>query len=306
MSIQPVKKIGSLAVAGVLTFSLFGCASPEESASDEPVSILCPTGAPALSILGASDLEDVTIEYVDGTDILTSELAKEDGEYDIILAPTNLGAKVYAQSEAYQLDAVMTWGNLYLVGQEGVDLSTATIAAFGQNAVPGLVFNTVEPEGLNVTWYNSVSESQQALLTNQAQVALLAQPVAQATIAKAKENGKTLTILQDLQSLWQENTESEDAGYPQASLFVKTGEEEKVQRVVDAVETYIADANEETLTASIDSVGAQVLGVPNTEIAVKTWEAQNIRFEAAGDVADEIESFLSIFNIEMPKGLILE
>lgn len=306
MSIQPVKKIGSLALAGGLTFSLFGCASPEESASDEPVSILCPTGAPALSILGASDLEDVTIEYVDGTDILTSELAKEDGEYDIILAPTNLGAKVYAQSEAYQLDAVMTWGNLYLVGQEGVDLSTATIAAFGQNAVPGLVFNTVEPEGLNVTWYNSVSESQQALLTNQAQVALLAQPVAQATIAKAKENGKTLTILQDLQSLWQENTESEDAGYPQASLFVKTGEEEKVQRVVDAVETYIADANEETLTASIDSVGAQVLGVPNTEIAVKTWEAQNIRFEAAGDVADEIESFLSIFNIEMPKGLILE
>lgn len=306
MSIQPVKKIGSLALAGGLTFSLFGCASPEESASDEPVSILCPTGAPALSILGASDLEDVTIEYVDGTDILTSELAKEDGEYDIILAPTNLGAKVYAQSEAYQLDAVMTWGNLYLVGQEGVDLSTATIAAFGQNAVPGLVFNTVEPEGLNVTWYNSVSESQQALLTNQAQVALLAQPVAQATIAKAKENGNTLTILQDLQSLWQENTESEDAGYPQASLFVKTGEEEKVQRVVDAVETYIADANEETLTASIDSVGAQVLGVPNTEIAVKTWEAQNIRFEAAGDVADEIESFLSIFNIEMPKGLILE
>ena len=306
MSIQAVKKIGSLSLAGVLTFSLFGCASPEESVSDEPVSILCPTGAPALSILGASDLEDVTIEYVDGTDILTSELAKEDGEYDIILAPTNLGAKVYAQSEAYQLDAVMTWGNLYLVGQEGVDLSTATIAAFGQNAVPGLVFNTVEPEGLNVTWYNSVSESQQALLTNQVQVALLAQPVAQATIAKAKENGNTLTILQDLQSLWQENTESEDAGYPQASLFVKTGEEEKVQRVVDAVETYIADANEETLTASIDSVGAQVLGVPNTEIAVKTWEAQNIRFEAAGDVADEIESFLSIFNIEMPKGLILE
>ena len=144
MSIQAVKKIGSLALAGVLTFSLFGCASPEESVSDEPVSILCPTGAPALSILGASDLEDVTIEYVDGTDILTSELAKEDGEYDIILAPTNLGAKVYAQSEAYQLDAVMTWGNLYLVGQEGVDLSTATIAAFGQNAVPGLVFNTVE------------------------------------------------------------------------------------------------------------------------------------------------------------------
>lgn len=306
MLIQSVKKIGSFVLAGTLAFGLTACASQEEPAKDEPVSILCPTGAPALSILGASNLKDVTIEYVNGTDILTSELAKEDGDYDIILAPTNLGAKVYAQSESYQLDAVMTWGNLYLVGEEGVDLSTTTIAAFGQNAVPGLVFNAVEPEGLNVTWYNSVSEAQQALLTSQTQVALLAQPVAQATIAKAKENGKTLTILQDLQALWQETTDSEDAGYPQASLFVKSGEEDKVQRVLDAVETYIADADEETLTTSVDSVGAEVLGVPNTQIAVKTWDAQNIRFEEASDVADEIQSFLSIFNIEMPEGLILE
>ena len=58
------------------------------------------TGAPALSIQGAADLEDVSIEYVDGSDLLTSELAKEDGEYDIIVAPTNVGAKVYSESKS--------------------------------------------------------------------------------------------------------------------------------------------------------------------------------------------------------------
>ena len=194
MFIQQVKKGTKLALTAALAFAMTACSSstPKEE-TVEPVSILCPTGAPALSIQGAADLEDVSIEYVDGSDLLTSELAKEDGEYDIIVAPTNLGAKVYSESESYNLDAVLTWGNLYLVGPEGIDLKTASIAAFGQNAVPGLVFNQVEEEGLNVTWYSSAAEAQQALLTGQQQVALLAQPVAQATVAKAKENGKEMT-----------------------------------------------------------------------------------------------------------------
>lgn len=304
MFVQQVKKGISLMACSFLALGLAACSSADTS--NEPISILCPTGAPALSLLGTWDLENVSVEYVDGSDILTSELAKEDGEYDIIVAPTNVGAKVYGESESYNLEAVLTWGNLYLVGQEGTDLSTASIAAFGQNAVPGLVFNQVEDPSLNVTWYSSVQEAQQALLTNQQQVALLAQPVAAATIAKAKENGKELTVLQDLQKLWQEKTNSEDAGYPQASLFVKSGEEEKVEAVLDAVEEYIEEADEKTLTSTIDDIGAEVLGVPNTQIAVKTWNAQNIRYVQGNDAKEDIEDFLAVFHMELPDGLIVE
>ena len=304
MFVQQVKKGISLMACSFLALGLAACSSADTS--NEPISILCPTGAPALSLLGTWDLENVSVEYVDGSDILTSELAKEDGEYDIIVAPTNVGAKVYGESESYNLEAVLTWGNLYLVGQEGTDLSTASIAAFGQNAVPGLVLNQVEDPSLNVTWYSSVQEAQQALLTNQQQVALLAQPVAAATIAKAKENGKELTVLQDLQKLWQEKTNSEDAGYPQASLFVKSGEEEKVEAVLDAVEEYVEEADEKTLTSTIDDIGAEVLGVPNTQIAVKTWNAQNIRYVQGNDAKEDIEDFLAVFHMELPDGLIVE
>ena len=304
MFVQQLKKGISLMACSFLALGLAACSNTD--ISNEPISILCPTGAPALSLLGTWDLENVSVEYVDGSDILTSELAKEDGEYDIIVAPTNVGAKVYGESESYNLEAVLTWGNLYLVGQEGTDLSTASIAAFGQNAVPGLVFNQVEDPSLNVTWYSSVQEAQQALLTNQQQVALLAQPVAAATIAKAKENGKELTVLQDLQKLWQEKTNSEDAGYPQASLFVKSGEEEKVEAVLDAVEEYVEEADEKTLTSTIDDIGAEVLGVPNTQIAVKTWNAQNIRYVQGNDAKEDIEDFLAVFHMELPDGLIVE
>lgn len=307
MLVRNVKKLLGAGLALVLTVSMSACSSIQDvQDSTEPVKILCPTGAPALAMLGAEGLENVTIEYVEGSDVLTAELAKEDGEYDIIVAPTNLGAKIYPQSQTYQMEAVLTWGNLYLVGTQGTDLSTASIGAFGENAVPGLVFNAVEPEGLNVTWYPAVAEANQALLTGQVDVALLAQPAAAAAIAKGKESGKEFVVLQDLQALWQQKTNGDADGYPQASLFVKQGNKEKVDRVLDAVDEFIDDAQKDNLTAKIEEVGYETLGLPSTEIAVNTWDAQNIEFEEASDCVSEISSFLSVFGIELPDGLILD
>ena len=53
-----------------------------------------------------------------------------------------------------------------------------------------------------------------------------------------------------------------------------------------------------------DKVGFDKLGVPNAEIAVNTYSKQNIRYEAASDVKDQIGEFLNLFNIELPEGLI--
>ena len=223
-----IKKLGKAFLAAALSLGLVACTQQPKKA--EPVSILCPTGAPALAIMGAYGLEDVTIDYVEGTDVLTAELSKEDSQYDIIVAPTNLGAKLYTKNPAYNLEAVLTWGNLYLVGPEGTDVKSAdiTIGAFGEGAVPGLVFNNVaKSENLspNVTFFGSVQEAQQNLLGGKVDVALLAQPVATATIAKAKELDKNLTVLMNLQTAFAKAQGLETVGYPQASMFVKSGKD---------------------------------------------------------------------------------
>ena len=294
-----VRKIVSLALSLVLSVSLVACSSKSEP--QEPIKILSPTGAPALSLLSLYEDENIEIETVDGTDVLTAELSKKDSEYDMIVAPTNLGAKLYSQAEAFNLKAVLTWGNLYLVGPEGSDLSKASIAAFGEKAVPQLVFQYVmDTANMNVTYYASVQEAQQALLTGQTEVALLAQPVAAATIAKAKEQGKELTILQDLQVLWKEKTGSDEDGYPQASLFVK--EDSDVDFALDLLQD--TELSKDEMKEIIDKVGVDKLGVPNAEIAVNTYEKQNIRFESASAVEDQIMEFLNLFHIELPKGLI--
>lgn len=305
------RKFGKAVLGAALALSMVACAQTakeevvEEVVESEPVSILCPTGAPALAILGAVGDENVTIEYTEGTDLLTAELAKADSEYDIIVAPTNLGTKLYANTQAYNLEAVLTWGNLYLVGPEGTDISTANIAAFGEKAVPQLVFSKVLPE-LNPTYYASVQEAQQALLTGNAEVALLAQPVAAATIAKAKENGKELTILSDIQALYKEATGNKNTGYPQASLFVKAGNQEKVQTVLGNICSFLADANDEAISQKIEEAGIESLGLPSAEIVVKTWAKQNINYQAAKSCKEDIVAFLQVFGMELPEGLIVE
>ena len=47
------------------------------------------------------------------------------------------------------------------------------------------------------TWYASVAEVQGAMLAGKADVALMAEPAATATIAKAKEKGQELKIVMD-------------------------------------------------------------------------------------------------------------
>ncbi|MDD7281905.1 hypothetical protein [Floccifex sp.] len=296
------KKFMKMGLAGLLALSFSACSAQE----DEPVSILCPSGAPALALLGLAHDENVSIDYA-SQDVLQAELSKKDGEYDVIVAPTNLGAKLYGASETYQLQSVLTWGNLYIVGPNGQDFTQGSIGAFGENAVPQLVFNySYDTTNLDVTYYSDVAQAQQALLTGQVDSALLAMPVAQACIAKGKENNMDLAILSDVQASFKEKSGSDLNGYPQASLFVKKDSVKKVDYVLNEISEFIDSCQQQDILDRIDEVGAETLGVPSAEICAKTWDKQNIRFVQANEAKDDIINFLSLFNIEVNESLFVE
>ncbi|MCF0258855.1 MAG: hypothetical protein HUJ54_03250 [Erysipelotrichaceae bacterium] len=292
-----------LAAAALLALGLAACSAAPKA--DEPVKVLAPAGAPALATLGLP--ETAAVDYVEGQDVLVSELAKKDGEYDIIIAPINLGVKSWEGSKTYKLDGVVTWGNLYLVGQEGTKPEEGKVAAFGESAVPGLVFKNLNPElAAEAVWYPSVAEASQAILSGQADTALMAQPAAAAAIAKGKENGKNLTVLSDLQKEWQDKEKTAQTGYPQAALFVKESSESKAKGAIAKMADFLKDPTDDQLTAAIEKVTADKLGVPNAQIAVKTWKAQNIHYEKADSVKGDIESFLSKFNIAVPEEMFVK
>ena len=133
-------------LAGVMALSLSACASNDdtkkEEAKTEPIKVLAPLGATSLSLLGLYGDKNVSVDTVDGTSVISAEIAKEDGEYDAIIAPINLGAALLSKGKSqYRLDSVVTWGNLYVVGTDEKALTeTGMFAAFGEKAVPQKVF----------------------------------------------------------------------------------------------------------------------------------------------------------------------
>ena len=266
--------------------SMAACSSvPEEKT---PAKVLCPTGAPALSTLGIQDPELAEVEYTEGQDLLAAELNKSDSEYDVIVAPVNLGVKSWKESDTWQLNAVVTWGNLYMVSDtQDWNVEDNTIGAFGEGAVPGMVSQEVFPDlKCDVTFYPSAAEASQALISGQVHTALLAQPVAAAAVAKCKEAGTEVSVVSDLQQMWQE----------------KTGEDESA--VLEAMSSFLENPTEEELTAKIDEVTPEKLGVPNTKIAVSTWKAQNIHYGPASEIQADLEAFLSVFGMSIPDGFL--
>ena len=182
--------------AALLVCLLAGCHNG--SKKPEKIQVLVPQGAPALSVLSLYNSAYGDVTSVAGSDVLSVELAKNDGEYDVIIAPINLGAKmIEADSSAYRLTAVITWGNLYIVATDTYQ-NGDPFAAFGENAVPGKILNSYGMHE-NVTYYNSVQDVQAQLLSGKVQAGLLAEPAVSATIAKAKEQGISLSIIKDLQ-----------------------------------------------------------------------------------------------------------
>ena len=278
--------------------------------------ILTPSGAPALSMIPVMLGADVTV--VDGADPLQAALVNPTPEYDMIVAPSNLGMKLASAGKTpYKMLGILTWGNLYIVGEKGTanDASTwENVASFGQESVTGKVFASVYGEDLNlddVTWYNSTAEAAAALIAGDAKVAMLAEPNATATIAKAKENGVDLEIIDDVQARYAGAT---GLGFPQAALFVneEVYNEKKVEidgmfKLLTMFSTDIHNLSAEEIGQLVDLAGgAEKFGVPNSKIVGQVWDRLNINVVRASDYEDRLQDFGKLFGIEDVSSTILK
>lgn len=287
----------------ILISLLVGCsAQPVEW---ENLSILSPKGAPALSLVPLIQENKDSIEFVDGVDILSAELIK--GDKDMIIAPVNLGAALSKKdSNPYRLYGIVTWGNLYLVSNDTVLSENEPIALFGEQAVPGLVFNAIKDKlELNFvsTAFNAVTDVQGQLLSKSFNIGLMAEPLVTATIAKAKtlESPINLSVYKDLQVLWQEKTGFEN--YPQAAIYIKADiSEDKLKQVEARLELMMAyniEVNDKPsiLETDITEDLSQTLGVPVAKVLVQAWERMNVNVVKADENKEAIEAFLELFKL---------
>ncbi len=278
----------------IVCLLLSGCTSqvPKENAK---LNVLCPTGAPTLAFL--ESYENITsngkFDITEGTDQLVAELAKKDSDYDVIVAPVNLGMNLISKGKSsYKIQGVITWGNLYVVGTPEAINESEDILLFGEGAVPEKIYEQCAIENLNPIYMSDASLVSADLASGKANIGLLAEPLASATIAKAKKQNVDLEILVDLQKEYALKHDKTN-GYPQAAIFVKEGV--NISSLEKELENYTKDMS--NAESYLEKIGVETLGLPDANIVLKSLERQNVHYKKAKDVKDDLSEFLSLFNI---------
>jgi len=297
-----------LLIVLVIALSLTACAP----AKKYTFTWLSPKGAPSVSLIQIMKDAVDTVELVDGTDVLSAAMIQ--GAKDVIIAPINLGSKLIQAGDAnYKLLAVVTWGNLYIVKDEAVPFTdNMDLAMFGVKAVPELVLNKVA-DTFSFTFtkvpFNAVADVKGQLVAKAYAMGLLAEPVASATIAAAKAQGITLSVVADLQSAWKTVTGFDN--YPQAAIFVKADlSDDQIKQIkdrVNAMASYVAtvEADKTIVEADITALTPEALGVPSAAIIKVTWDRLNVDVQYASEKKAEITAFLALFALILDEEFVI-
>lgn len=183
---------------------------------NDQITMIVPAGGPQYAQLYMQDNKNYDVSIVEGADPLVAAFGSE--TYDVIFAPTNLGAKLYTSKPTYQLIASVSWGSFYLASATAFDLnqvSLSEIIAFGQNQTPDAILqyvlegNNIES---NITYLDSLSSSISEFVLDSSKIYLLSEP----GLSVLNQTYEIHTI--DLQAAYA--TLSDTIGYPQASVFV--------------------------------------------------------------------------------------
>lgn len=306
-----MKKITLLLICIVAasSFAFCGC-------SDLPDNVTCyvPDGAPALAVANIASSKKVGKTNVE-TIVTTGEdvVAKcSVGEADMAILPTNAAVTICSKRKDYSLFTVNVHGLLFVVGTKKIaDLSelSGKVYSIGLGNTPEYVFKTVL-ENKNIDYsengklqlqYFADASTIIPLLMQGAQkgetcYAVLGEPAVSNLLAKAKAQGKDMLRLFDLQKLWQQATESEVVGYPQASLIVKkellqnkSFADELTQAVFSNGEFLLQNLNE--LNSLMKSIGSSL----DVNYTAEIIDNCNLKAVSAKDIKTDIETYLAKF-----------
>lgn len=154
-------------------FLLLGCTS-----NTKPT-LLVPSGSPFFSV--ASTLEEVDETVTIGPDLLPVSFMK--GEYDFIIAPITLGAKLFNLGQStYPLSAVLGWSNLHILSRTEVktidDLNNQNVIAFAEHNTPGIMLRLATKDiSVNVSYFKAVGDVSGAFINREYDYALVSEPL---------------------------------------------------------------------------------------------------------------------------------
>ena len=311
-----MKKLLAVALIIILLVSLFSFTGCNDTTA---VTIYVPDGAPALSVASLMNL-DTTIDgrpisvhiEANGAGVVG---ALTGGQADIAILPISKCVSLYNQGLDIRLLSVQTWGNLYLVGQNHVDiqeLKGKIVCCIGQNDVPGIMFrnilsyNAIEyvensetptEDKVTINYYSDASHFIPLLKQKKVEFGVLGEPAASKVI------GAPCVQVLDFQSEWQKISGLTNKGFPQAGMVIK-GELAKDEAFVNALltalkqnDTYIT-TNPEDATTLLKNNGSTVAG--STNFTAEIISRCGINSRQAKTVIHDLSAIYPVYKLTTP------
>jgi len=286
--------------------SLFGCTKEKETS----VKIMIPSGAPTLGFVKMmhdgnkiSDY-DITYKSVSGPDLLISAMTS--ASHQIVVAPTNIGAKLYTKNSNYIYAGTLTFGNLYLVSNEDIsidDIGNETIYAFGSGGTPEVLLRQVLGDKFNnVQFLNSVDDVNAGFSAGMYKVVLLAEPVL--SVVKTK---KTVYTLLDLQTEYENYSGA--SSYPQSGIFIDrdfaSRHQDFVTKFLETLKDSVQFVNDEKDKASDYYLEEELSPQLPKQVLINSIEGSHIQFLNSVDSKPILEAYFNMilaFKVELVGG----
>ena len=267
----------------LLSLCLFSCNQGTSSSTNNVpsvINIIAPQGTPSLGLANFYIEKNnyTTFDIKAGADALVAAFTSTN--YDIIVAPTNLGAKLYNSNKKFVLYNTIVWGNLYLATTNSdinsfKDLNNKSVTLFGKNSTPDIVMKSlIKYYDINVhlKYVDDVSNANAMLKTNIVDTIVSAEP----SISKIGSTINNLKII-DLQDEFSKI--SNKGSYPQASIFVRNEKKNELKDTLIKMKQSIIDTKNIEQTAdnallmheSFSTLGKETLikAIPNCHFGIE-------------------------------------
>lgn len=298
---KPFKKINNciLLFLIILLMTSTGCIKKE-------IRMIVPEGMPYIAMGGLEGKMKIKIDRVSGSAALKAAFVAND--YDIIVAPFNLGVQLYnAKQSKYTVDSIIGLNNLYIISQPNFNLLTLRditqtekpLLAFGQGNTPDLALQAAlksQNVQKEIEYMNTVNEVMPFFASKKYDFALSAEPI--------------LTIMRFNQNLLFNSLNLQDyveAPIIQVAVFANANEN-KQDRITEVLVQIKQNLNEmyenpnsyaQKLVKKNDyfaNIGEKVL----TECVKNS----NIRYRKATNYRIEINQYLNMIGYEIPHDFI--
>lgn len=273
-----------------------------------------PNAFPLFVAMDAAQETNLNIEFLPVPGVAEVADALHGGQADVALFFSAAGAKLYNGERLpnIRLWDVNIWNGVYLVTAPDVeslaDLQGKTILASFQGGAPDLLMRAVmtaqgfDPDTDFDIQYMPATQARQLLIAGRGDAALLPEPAASQTIARAQQDDRTLSTL-DLQADFE--SETWDAGFaPLGGVFVlqSTLDDPERRPAFDAFVALYEDASDrmndeaETVAPLVSAGFDEYFGadIPAPMIAT-ILESGSLTFEsrAVSDLRPDLDDFLA-------------